>query len=341
VPGPGTAWLEALTKIEQLGRAETVEAARLTARTTLDEHDRRLLAALDRTGVAPTELLASAASDSLTPRALAGRLTRLHREGLIVRHRPLAPGGAASPTLYSISAEGMRTAQTQRPPAISPRRRWQPVEGDAPTEVVRRLRALAWALALRRAADSVTDNWRTRRYDSGRYPVPAGRNQRAITLDELPLPAELKIADVADEFVEVKPNVSLELRLPGGKLSLELLVEVVDDGDDTKATILGYDAFLAGWCLADPRLARQSDRPVVVLVCPDVQYALSCARQADELVRGRVGSLGQPAEHWRYPARERLLIAVENAIHHGERAMLALPPLPFAGQFQVVELLGA
>ena len=150
-PGPGMAWLEALTQIEQVGRAETVDAARLTARTALDEHDRRLLAALDRVGLAPTELLAYAAPDNLTPRALAGRLTRLHREGLIVRHRPRSPGGVAPPPLYSITAEGIRTAQTQRPPAISPRRRWQPVEGDAPTEVVRRLRALAWTLALRRA----------------------------------------------------------------------------------------------------------------------------------------------------------------------------------------------
>jgi hypothetical protein len=334
------AWLEAMAQIEQIGQAETVDAARLTARTTLDEHDRGLIAALDRVGLAPTELLAYTAPDSLTPRALAGRLTRLHREGLVVRHRPRAPHGFEPPPLYSITAEGMRIAQTQRPPAISPRRSWQPVEGDSPTEVVRRLRALAWTLALRRAtADSTTDNWRTRRYESGRYPVPVGGDGRAITLGELPLPAELTLVDVADEFVEVKPDASVELRLSGSNVSLELLVEVVAEGDDTNETILAYDAFLAGWCLANPRLARHSDRPVVVLVCPNVQAALSCARRADERLRARLGSPAQPAEHWRYPARERVLVAVESAIHHGERAMLALPPLPYAGQFQVVELL--
>jgi len=293
-------------------------------------------------GLAPTELLAYTALDNLTPRALAGRLTRLHREGLIVRHRPRAPGDVVPPSLYSITADGIRTAQTQRPPAISPRRRWEPVESDAPIEVVRRLRALAWALALRRSApDSVTDNWRTRRYESGRYPVPAGEDGRAITLDELPLPADLKLADMPDQFAEVTADVSLELRLPDTKVSLELLVEVVDERDGADATILAYDAFLAGWCLADPRLARQSDRPVVVLVCSNVQAALNCARHADELLRARLGSPSQPAERWRYPARERVLVAVENAVHHGERAMLALPPLPFAGRFQVVEFLGA
>jgi hypothetical protein len=340
--GAGRAWLEALTRIEEVGRAETVDAARLTARTTLDEHDRRLLAALDRTGLAPTELLAYTAPDNLTPRALAGRLTRLHREGLIACHRPQAPGDVVPPPLYSITADGIRTAQTQRPPAISPRRRWEPVEGDTPTEVVRRLRALAWTLALRRGtADSATDNWRTRRYESGRYPVPAGEDGRAITLDELPLPPELTLADVPNEFVEVKPDVSLELRLPGSKQSFELLVDMVGEREDAKAPLLAYDAFLAGWCLADPRIARQFDRPVLVLVCPTVQAALGCARSADELLRARVGSREQPAERWRYPARERLLIAVESAVHHGDRTLLALPPLPFAGQFQVVELLGS
>jgi hypothetical protein len=335
------AWLEALAQIEQVGPAETVDAARLTARTTLDEHDRRLLAALDRTGLAPNELLAYTAPDTLTARALAGRLTRLHHEGLIARHRPRAPGGVAPPPLYSITDDGMRTAQTQRPPAISPRRQWEPVEGDAPPEVVRRLRALAWTLALRRvAAGSATDNWRSRRYESGRYPVPRAEDGQAVSVDELPVPPELKLADVPNEFVDVTPDVSLGLQLPANESSIELLVEMIDVGQDATPILLGYDAFLAGWCLADPRIARQSDRPVVVLVCPTVQAALSWARTADELLRARVGRPEQPAERWRYPARERLLIAVENAVHHGDRTLLALPPLPFAGQFQVVELLG-
>ena len=340
--GAGMAWLEAFTQVERVGRPETVDVARLRGRVALDQHDGRLLAALDRVGLAPIELLAMTSPADLTPRALAGRLARLQHEGLIVRHQPRSSHGAALSPLYSITAEGMRTAQTQHPPAISPRRRWEPVEADAPNEVVRRLRALAWTLALRRgAADSATDNWRTRRYESGRYPVPRGADGQAVTVDELPVPTELKLADVPNEFVEVKPDVSLELRLRGGKVSLELLVEVVDEGDDAETTILAYDAFLAGWCLADPRLARQTERPVVVLVCPSVQVALSFARRADELLRARLGSPAQPAERWRYPAREHVLVAVEGAIHHGERIVLALPPLPFAGQFQVVELLGS
>jgi hypothetical protein len=150
----------------------------------------------------------------------------------------------------------------------------------------------------------------------------------------------VKLADLPNEFVEVKPDVSLELRLPVSQASIELLIEIIDAGQDVTPTLLAYDAFLAGWCLADPRLAPQSDRPVVALVCPNVQAALSCARRADDLLRARVGSPTQPAERWRYPGRERVLIAVENVIHHGERAVLTLPPLPFAGQFQVVELLG-
>ena len=181
-PAPGWRGSRHSRKSNRWGEPRPSTRPGSAARVTLDQHDRRLLAALDRVGLAPIELLAMASPDDLTPRALAGRLARLHREGLIVRHRPRSPAGAALPPLYSITAEGMRAAQTQRPPAISTRRRWQSVEGDAPTEVVRRLRALAWTLALRRAAAGIaTDNWRTSRYESGRYPVPrgAGRASRS------------------------------------------------------------------------------------------------------------------------------------------------------------------
>ncbi len=340
-PGTGLAWLAALTQIEQVGGAETVDAASVGRQAALDEHDCRLLATLDRVGLAPGELLAYAALSEEPDRGLTDRLARLHHQGLIARHRSRSSGRPGGPLLYAITPNGVRAAQEHRPPAISKRRHWQPVGGDTPRELARRVRALTWALALRRAAaDSVTDNWRTRRYESGRYPLSRGTDGPAITLAELPLPPELRLADVPDEFVEVKPDVSLELRLPGSKLTLELLVQVIGEGEDVRATLLAYDAFLAGWCLADPRLARQSDRPVVVLVCANVQATLSCARRADELLRARVGSPEQPAERWHYPGRERLLIAVESAIHHGEPGALALPPLPFAGQFQVVELLG-
>jgi hypothetical protein len=90
---------------------------------------------------------------------------------------------------------------------------------------------------------------------------------------------------------------------------------------------------------------RSAARPSIRASCggarlPECPSRPELARRADELLRARLGSPAQPAERWRYPARERVLVAVESAMHHGERAVLALPPLPYAGQFQVVELLG-
>ena len=58
----------------------------------------------------------------------------------------------------------------------------------------------------------------------------AERMGERVTVDELPLPPELKLADVPNEFVEVKPDVSLELRLPASQASIELLVEIIDAG---------------------------------------------------------------------------------------------------------------
>ncbi len=283
---PSTAWLEALDLIEGIGAGETAVPGRAAR---IDEDDCRALAALDRAGLAPSALVALAALPDHTDWAAAERLAILHREGLVARHpvrmRPHA--GLLAPPLYSITAAGVNAAQSHDPPTVSKRRRWRAVERESPSELAKELRALAWALALRRTAGALgTDNWRTRRYATGRYPVPRGADGQPITLREIALPAELELADVPSELAEVAPAVSLELRAAASGPSVELLADVVSEETEIDPTLRSYDAFLAGWCLADPRFAR-GERPAIVLICPSVRAALHLARRADEVLRGR------------------------------------------------------
>ena len=63
-----------------------------------------------------------------------------------------------------------------------------------------------------------------------------------------------------------------------------------------------------------------------MFVSPNNHAALACAREADELMTGRIGVMGTPAEHWYYAGRDHLFFAVEADIHHGELSALALPP---------------
>ena len=66
--------------------------------------------------------------------------------------------------------------------------------------------------------DPATDRWRTPRYATGRYSVPqvgAGRPRHPITLNEIEVPDGQAIIDVElKSFTEIKPDLSLELRIP-------------------------------------------------------------------------------------------------------------------------------
>ena len=62
-----------------------------------------------------------------------------------------------------------------------------------------------------------------------------------------------------------------------------------------------------------------------MFVSADSHAALACAREADELMTGRIGVMGTPAEHWYYAGRDHIFFAVEEAIHQDDLSALALP----------------
>jgi hypothetical protein len=92
--------------------------------------------------------------------------------------------------------------------------------------------------------------------------------------------------------------------------------------------LLAYDAFLTGWSLAHPRYRAQQTRPIVVFVCRDAHTTLACAREGDEVLAGRLGVMGRPAEHWYSAGRDHIFFAEEANMHRGCLKALALPALP-------------
>ena len=106
-----------------------------------------------------------------------------------------------------------------------------------------------------------TDHWRTPRYAAGRYPVPqagSGRDRHPITLNEIPVPDNQAIGDLAvKQFTEIKPDLSLELRIQSLRLSFDLLVELdlTSRPSYNRDKLLAYDAFLCGWSLVPPALS--------------------------------------------------------------------------------------
>ena len=197
------------------------------------------------------------------------------------------------------------------------------------------LHALSWVIAFHRAVGKLaTDNWRTPSYVTGRYPVPqvgSGHRRHPISINEIPLPDGQAIIDIElTTSGEVKPDVSLEVKIETLKLTFDLLVELdlTERPSYNREKLLAYDAFLCGWCLEHPRYKTLGTRPVVLFVCRDERSLLGCAKAADEALTGRVGVMGAPADQWYYPGREHLLFARETDIHRGRLSAFALPSLP-------------
>jgi Replication-relaxation/Type IV secretion-system coupling protein DNA-binding domain len=327
-----------LDRVNEIGSAQQLEGAAKLPR--MFDEDYSILALLDRAGLAPRSLIGRAILPGRGANAVISRLTKLYRHGLIAQHtigiREHSRTDGRPPLLYSITRRGLVVAQTREPaPAISPKREWRPIEQRRAARLPHDLHALGWAIELHRTVGPLaTDRWRTPRYATGRYPVPqigSGQRRHPITINEIPVPDGQAIIDVElKAFSEVKPDLSLELRIDALSLTFDLLVELdlTARPSYNRDKLLAYDAFLCGWSLAHPRFRTHGTRPVVVFVCPDAHAALACAREADEALTGRIGVMGTPAEHWYFAGRDHLFFAVESDIHHGDLSALALPPLP-------------
>ncbi|HTX11599.1 MAG TPA: DUF5710 domain-containing protein [Solirubrobacteraceae bacterium] len=326
-----------LDRINEIGPADRLDGAARLPR--MYDEDYAILALLDRAGLAPRTLIGRAALPGRAPQRVIDRLTKLYRHGLIAQHpvgiRQHTRSDGKPPLLYSLTRRGLETAQTREPPAISQKREWRAIEPGRALRLGHDLHALAWAIELHRLlGDVATDHWRTPRYATGRYPVPqagSGRDRHPITNNEIPVPDGQAIIDLElKTFSEVKPDLSLELRIDTLKLTFDLLVEFDLTGRPSynRDKLLAYDAFLCGWSLAHPRYRAQGTRPAVVFVCPNPHAAMALAREADQALTGRIGVMGTAAEHWYYPGRDHTFFAIETDIHHGDITALTLPGRP-------------
>jgi hypothetical protein len=327
-----------LDRINEIGPADQFDGA--TRLPRLYDEDYTILALLDRVGFAPVTLIARAALPGRAPRTVFDRLVKLYRHGLIARHSTGLHGHSSNdgkpPLLHSLTRRGLQVAQRREPsPAISPKREWKPIEQPHAGRLAHDLHALGWAIEFHRAVgDMATDRWRTPRYATGRYPVPQvgqGQRRHSITVNEIPVPDGQAIIDLElKTFAEIKPDVSLELHIEPLKLTFDLLVEIdlTARPSYNREKFVAYDAFLCGWSLAHPRYRTQGTRPAVVFVSPNNHATLACAREADEVMNGRIGAMGSPAERWYYAGRDHLFFAVEGDIHQGELTARALPAHP-------------
>lgn len=65
-----------------------------------------------------------------------------------------------------------------------------------------------------------------------------------------------------------------------------------------------------------------------MVVAADPRELLTLARRADGILTGAVGVQATGPTKWNYHARQHVFFALEEDVHRGSLAALALPPLP-------------
>jgi len=323
-------------QIVHVGEAEAVDPPEKPPR--LYDQDFAVLSLLDRVGLALPGLIHQAVFPKLAPRTFRDRMAKLHRAGLVARHDITIKqkGRGALPSVYSLTRHGLWMGQNRQPAVIPQQRKWRALEQEAGHKLVHDTHTLGWVVALHRLLGAhATDDWCTPRYATGRFPVPkvGDRRTKPAAIFDIPVGTGIGIYDVpVDEFSEIKPDAVCEVKIKSQNLSFDILIEL-----DRKERVSynvpkfqRYDAFLLGWyqLVRRYRDLHRGRRPVVVFVCPDAHTALTYAKAADEAMTAHIGTLGSdPGEHY-FPGREHVFFAVEEDLHHGSPAVLALPPFP-------------
>lgn len=304
----------------------------------LYDQDLAIIKLLDRNGLTLPALIGRATMPGRSDSQVSRQLKKLWDNGLVGRHkvgiRQREEYRGALPWIYELTPHGFQTGQQRG--VISQKREYRRQEVSSATRVPHDHHALAWMIELDRIVGRLaTDNWRTPRYATGRFPVPqvgAGHRRRQVSLGDLVVPEGQALFDLDPlHFTEIKPDVAAELFVPGaGKLRFDLFVEFQHNGDISSLDVKfkRYDQFLTGWCCTHRRFQQLATRPVVVVVAADERELLAIAKNADQAMRAAVGLHGTPEHDWYYAGRDHTFFALEKDAHLGSLQALALPAHP-------------
>ena len=289
------------------------QASRSTSRPPsscprLYDEDYAILALLDRAGLVLPSLIGRAVLPGKEPKTVRHRLTKLYEHGLVARAgiglRERTSADGRLPWLYTLTRHGLEIAQQRTPPGDPPRsangaRLEQRRAGTLPHD----LHALSWAIELHRARrrDSPPTTGAPRATPPAA--TPSRRSATATNATRSPCanstsPDGHAVLDLPP-FREIKPDLSLELRIPSAASSPSTCSSNSTSPaapPTTSEKFLAYDAFLTGWALAHPRYRALGTRPVVVFVCRDARTALAYATATPtDVMTGRIGAMGSAA----------------------------------------------
>ena len=244
------------------------------------------------------------------------------------RRRPPPVGSTASPATAS------RPPSNARRPPCTPSANGAPIEQRRAGTLPHDLHALSWAIEFHRVVGELaTDYWRTPRYATGRYPVPQignGHKRHPITAAELDVPEGHAYLDLPP-FREIKPDLSLELRIPEPASSPSTCsssstspaarpTTTTSSAPTTPSSPAGRSPTRA---TARSAHARSSSSSAATTAARS-----PAPKKPTGVLTGRIGAMGSRRRDWYFAGREHIFFAAEPDIHHDSLRAFALPPCP-------------
>ncbi|MDQ4041104.1 MAG: replication-relaxation family protein [Actinomycetota bacterium] len=288
-----------------------------TAACAVQPRDAEILTALARYRFLTTAQIAELWWNGCGMRAVRRRMTQLFEAGLVERFRPQTIRGAYQWT-YCLTSDGFRAAQqSDELPAglkFTPRRE----RLFDYRYVIHDLRVNEWAIRFRELARENLIDW-------------AGPDEALIepprNLKEIEARHDGYYGDLDRQAVRpIQPDARLDVAGTEGDLMMFVEYDRTRRVDKNYDKFRRYEAFLTGWW----HMAIIGDwrPPLLVFVCQDEDHQLRFLRAADhELVAYFSPRYSGAADH-RYPARERMLFALEEDIHQARAVAMRVPPWP-------------
>jgi protein involved in plasmid replication-relaxation len=296
-----------------------------TAACAVQPRDAEILTALARYRFLTTAQIAELWWNGCGMRAVRRRMTQLFGAGLVERFRPQTIRGAFQWT-YCLTSDGFRAAQQsgELPAGLkfTPRRE----RLFDYRYVVHDLRVNEWAIRYRELAGDNLLDW-------------AGPDESRIepTKKQLPdggwTPNDVwHIAYLNTKAVRpIQPDARVEVAHTTGDLMMYVEYDRTRRVDKNYDKFRRYETFICWWW--EWTHLREWEQPVVVFICQDDDHRLRFLHTADAEFQVRHSRWIHREEEGnkyveKYPARDRVLFALEEDIHNGSSGALRLPPWP-------------
>ena len=312
---------------------------------TLGAQEQQILEVLARLPLSAPAVLAALINKPPKERRLRQLLREgLHDRGLISASAlTIARKGGRAPTVYAVSARGRewlrleheKLRADQPPPDCLRPDRNLPAPGRGST-VPHTLAVQLVIGALRQfGGTDVKTIWRTPMMPGGRLDVGmahSDRRDKRIRLEDLTGRAGLTVIgdalSAAPGIVEPDVTVQMTGHVAGQRRSLTMLLEIdrTDRASYNTDKLIGYDHFLAGWCLRT-RTFRAA-RPLVVFVARSPRSALRLLSRANDVMTVGVGISGHDRATYQYYGRTHTAFTCIDWILGGQAYALRMSGVP-------------